>query len=104
MSKIVLSSAVLLLLLLGVIPASAAPCESLASLKLADTTITSAQAVAAGALCPGRWGRTGRWRAIRRSAGVLPHRRDGKTHEGLRHKNGSVDACIQLEWKIRSCR
>ena len=49
MSKIVLSSAVLLLLLLSVIPASAAPCEGLASLKLPDTTITSAQAVAAGA-------------------------------------------------------
>src|SRR3954454_20781785 len=60
MSKIVLSSAVLLLLLVSVLPASAATCESLASLKLPDTTITSAQAVAAGAFAPaGGGGRAG---------------------------------------------
>ena len=34
------------------VPASAATCESLASLALPDTTITSAQAVAAGAFTP----------------------------------------------------
>src|SRR3982751_5491227 len=59
MSKIVLSSAVLLLLLVSVIPASAAPCESLSSLKLPDTTITSAQAVAAGGFAPAGGGGRG---------------------------------------------
>src|SRR3954469_15398746 len=59
MSKIVLSSAVLLLLLVSVIPASAAPCESLSSLKLPDTTITMAQAVAAGAFAPAGGGGRG---------------------------------------------
>ena len=33
-------------------PAFAASCESLSSLKLADTTITSAQSIAAGAFVP----------------------------------------------------
>src|SRR5262249_18273320 len=60
MSKIMLSSALLvLLLILSAIPASAATCESLASVKLADTTITSAQAVAAGAFAPAGGGGRG---------------------------------------------
>ena len=48
MSKIVLSCVVLCVIVLTVIPASAATCESLASLKLPNTTITSAQTVPAG--------------------------------------------------------
>src|SRR5262245_28019144 len=52
MSKIVLSCVVLCVLVLTVIPASAATCENLASLKLPNTTITSAQTVAAGAFTP----------------------------------------------------
>jgi feruloyl esterase len=60
MSKVMLSSALLvLLLILSAIPASAASCESLASLKLADTTITSAQAVAPGAFAPAGGGGRG---------------------------------------------
>jgi feruloyl esterase len=58
MSKILLSSAVLFVLVFHVIPASAATCESLASIKLPDTTITAAEAVAAGAFSGG--GRGGR--------------------------------------------
>jgi feruloyl esterase len=57
MSKVLLSSGVLFVLLLSVVPLSAAPCESLASLKLPDTTITMAQSVAAGAFSPGGGGR-----------------------------------------------
>src|SRR5206468_6409071 len=46
--------------LLSPIPAAAASsCESLASLKLPDTTITTAQAVAAGAFTQGGGGRGG---------------------------------------------
>jgi feruloyl esterase len=41
---------------LGVVPAMAAPCESLSTLKLPDTTITSAQSVAAGSVGGGRGG------------------------------------------------
>jgi feruloyl esterase len=52
MSKIVLSCVVLCVLVLTVIPASAATCEGLASLKLPNTTITSAETVAAGAFTP----------------------------------------------------
>jgi feruloyl esterase len=40
------------LVVLAAAPALAAPCESLSGLKLADTTITSAQSVAAGAFEP----------------------------------------------------
>jgi Tannase and feruloyl esterase len=40
------------MVVLGAIPAFAAPCESLSTLKLADTTITLAQSVAAGAFEP----------------------------------------------------
>src|SRR5215510_1910072 len=59
MSKVLLSSGVLFVFLLNVVPLSAAPCESLAGLKLADTTITMAQSVAAGAFSPGGGGRAG---------------------------------------------
>src|SRR6516162_9427005 len=60
MKKVMLSSAVLvLLLILSVIPTLAATCESLTSLKLADTTITSAQAVAPGAFAPAGGGGRG---------------------------------------------
>jgi feruloyl esterase len=59
MTKIVLSFAALLALFLNAIPASAASCESLASLKLPDTTITSAQSVAAGAFVPAGGGGRG---------------------------------------------
>src|SRR6516162_7565800 len=54
-----LSSGLLLLLILSAIPASAATCESLAGVKLADTTITTAQAVAAGAFAPAGGGGRG---------------------------------------------
>jgi feruloyl esterase len=57
MSKIVLSCAVLFVLVLSVTPASAATCESLAGLKLPNTTITSAQTVAAGEFTPPAGGR-----------------------------------------------
>lgn len=61
MTKVVLCSAVLLLFIISVVPASAAPCESLTSMKLANTTITTAQAVDAGAFAPaGGGGRAGR--------------------------------------------
>src|SRR5262250_1991501 len=59
MSKVLLSSGVLFVLLLNVVPVSAAPCESLAGLKLPDTTITMAQSVAAGAFSTGGGGRAG---------------------------------------------
>ena len=80
MSKIVLSSAVLLVLLVSVVPASAAPCESLAALKLADTTITSAQAMAAGAFAPaGGGGReVARNSPICRRSAVSPRRESTK--------------------------
>src|SRR5262249_61361038 len=64
MSKGILCSAVVLLLMFSALPASAATCESLASsLKLPHATITTAQGVAAGAFVPaaggGRGGRGG---------------------------------------------
>jgi feruloyl esterase len=58
MTKILLS-AVLFVLVFNVIPASAASCDSLASLKLPDTTITSAQSIAAGAFAPAGGGGQG---------------------------------------------
>ena len=45
-------SLVMAIILVAAQPAFAAPCESLSSLKLSDTTITSAQLVAAGAFEP----------------------------------------------------
>jgi feruloyl esterase len=59
MSKVLLSSAVLFVLLFNVLPASAATCESLSSLKLPDTTITQAQSLAAGAFAPAGGGGRG---------------------------------------------
>jgi feruloyl esterase len=59
MTKIVLASAVIFVVLASVLPASAATCESLSSLKLTDTTITSAQSVAAGAFAPAAGGGRG---------------------------------------------
>jgi Tannase and feruloyl esterase len=59
MRKVFLSSVVLFVFVFAVLPASAAPCESLSSLKLPDTTITSAQAVAAGAFAPAGGGGRG---------------------------------------------
>src|SRR3989442_2267585 len=59
MSKVLLSSALLFVLLLNVLPASAATCESLSSLKLPDTTITLAQGVAAGTFAPAGGGGRG---------------------------------------------
>src|SRR5262245_61907620 len=59
MTKVIMSSVVLLVLVLSsVVPLSAATCESIAALKLPDTTITTAEAVAAGAFTAG--GRGGR--------------------------------------------
>ncbi len=46
-------------LVVTAIPAAAAPCESLSSLKLPDTTITMAQSVAAGAFSAGGGGGRG---------------------------------------------
>jgi feruloyl esterase len=48
-----------LALVVTAIPAAAAPCESLSTLKLPDTTITLAQAVAAGAFSAGAAGGRG---------------------------------------------
>src|SRR5213083_3303817 len=59
MRKSILFLAIPALLILQTLPAIAAPCESLASLKLPDTTITSAQAVAAGAFAPAGGGGRG---------------------------------------------
>ncbi|HEY2380327.1 MAG TPA: tannase/feruloyl esterase family alpha/beta hydrolase, partial [Terriglobia bacterium] len=60
MTKVILCCAVLLVLVVSVIPASAAACENLSSLKLPNTTITAAEAVAAGAFAPAaRGGRGG---------------------------------------------
>ena len=42
--------------LIAAVPAMAAPCESLSTLKLTNTTITSAQSVAAGPAAGGRGG------------------------------------------------
>jgi len=47
-----MSKALLFILMFSVIPLTAAPCESLSGLKLADTTITLAQSVAAGTFTP----------------------------------------------------
>jgi feruloyl esterase len=58
MSKIVLSCVVLCVLVLSVIPASAAAtCESLAGIKLPNTTITSAKTIGAGEFTPPAGGR-----------------------------------------------
>ena len=51
MTKLVLTSAVLLLIV-GAMPLGAAPCENLGDLKLPDTTITLAQSVPAGGFAP----------------------------------------------------
>ncbi|PYS38200.1 MAG: tannase/feruloyl esterase family alpha/beta hydrolase, partial [Acidobacteria bacterium] len=59
MTKLVLSSAFLFVLVFNVLPVSAASCESLAGLKLSDTTITLAQSVAAGAFAPAGGGGRG---------------------------------------------
>ena len=56
MTKVVLCSAVLLMLVFNAVPGVAATCESLASTKLPNTTIT-AQDVAAGAFAPPGGGR-----------------------------------------------
>ena len=60
MTKVILSCVVLLSLVCLAIPASAASCESLSSLKLPNATITTAEAVAAGAFKPAGGGRAGR--------------------------------------------
>jgi feruloyl esterase len=58
MNKIALAAGALLLAAAS--PAAAATCESLSSLKLPDTTITTAQLVPAGTFAPpGRGGRAG---------------------------------------------
>jgi len=60
MSKVLLSSAVLFILVFNAAPLWAASCDSLKDLKLADTTITAAESVAAGAFtAAGRGGRGG---------------------------------------------
>ena len=51
MTKLILTSAVLLLVI-SVMPLGAAPCENLGDLKLPDTMITSAQSVPAGGFAP----------------------------------------------------
>jgi feruloyl esterase len=57
MTKIVLCSAVLLVLVFNAVPGVAATCESFSSMKLPNTTITAAQDVAAGAFAPPAGGR-----------------------------------------------
>jgi feruloyl esterase len=61
MTKVLMSSAVLFLLVFNFAPAYAASCESLASLSLPNATVTAAESVAAGAFAPpaGRGGRGG---------------------------------------------
>ena len=59
MTKVLLSSAVLFILIFNALPASAASCESLSSLKLPDATITLAQSVAAGGFTPAGGGGRG---------------------------------------------
>jgi feruloyl esterase len=59
MKKSALLFAIPVLFVLVAIPAAAAPCEGLSSLKLPDTTITMAQAVAAGAFAPAGGGGRG---------------------------------------------
>src|SRR5438094_615087 len=60
MTKVLLSSAVLFVVVFSALPVSAgAPFESLASLKLPDTTITVAQTLAAGAFAPAGGGGRG---------------------------------------------
>src|SRR5690242_4338538 len=61
MTKVVLCSAVLLVLMLlfSAVPGVAATCESLASMKLPNATITTAQAVGAGAFAPAGGGGRG---------------------------------------------
>ena len=59
MTKVLLSSAVLFILVFNALPVSAASCESLSSLKLPDATITLAQSVAAGAFAPAGGGGRG---------------------------------------------
>jgi feruloyl esterase len=59
MAKNILLTMVLVTFLFTAIPVHAATCESLAALKLPDTTITLAQSVAAGAFAPPAGGRGG---------------------------------------------
>src|ERR1700733_11034779 len=59
MRKSVLLFTIPVLLVLLSIPAAAATCENLSSLKLPDTTITLAQSVAAGAFAPAGGGGRG---------------------------------------------
>jgi len=59
MSKVLLSSAALFVLMFNVLPLAAATCESLSGLKLNDTTITLAQSVAAGTFAPAGGGGRG---------------------------------------------
>jgi len=59
MTKLILSAVVLVFLVLNTVPATAATCESLAGLKLPNTTITLAQSVAAGAFAPAGGGGRG---------------------------------------------
>jgi feruloyl esterase len=59
MKKSVLLLAILVVLTFHSLPASAATCESLASMKLPDATITLAQSMAAGAFAPAGGGGRG---------------------------------------------
>src|SRR5262245_14466024 len=59
MKKSLLLLAIFVVLTLQTLPASAATCESLASLNLPDATITLAQSVAAGAFAPAGGGGRG---------------------------------------------
>jgi feruloyl esterase len=59
MAKSIPMTVVLVTLLLTAIPLQAATCESLATLKLPDTTITLAEPIAAGAFKPAAGGRGG---------------------------------------------
>src|SRR5262245_42943026 len=59
MTRVFMSSAVLFVFVFSALPLSAATCDSLASLKLPDATITLAQPVAAGAFAPAGGGGRG---------------------------------------------
>jgi len=99
--RVVLMIALLVALAIGrVDEASAASCESLASLSLPDTTITMAQIVAPGAfaaLAVARWRCTG---SVWKLPVVLPHRRDVEADERFRHQGRKSGCRPTLERQV----
>jgi hypothetical protein len=74
-------------------------CENLASMALPETTITVVKPVAAGAFVPpGAGDRSAE--ALKRSAGVLPHRRDADADPRFGHQGRTVAAGLRLERQV----